>query len=80
MFLRLQRLRSYTVPPMPRSIFYLKISDKPKKGARMALIAIMAIYNIPASSAKHMLEVLSEEKINECIQEYWQREERKFNG
>lgn len=46
----------------------------------MALIAIMAIYNIPASSAKHMLEVLSEKKINECIQEYWQRAERKFNG
>ena len=45
----------------------------------MALIAIMAIYNIPAPSTKHMIETLSEEKIQECIREYWRRAERKFN-
>lgn len=45
----------------------------------MALIAIMHCYNMTSSAAKHMLETLSEEKIQECIREYWIYAKRKFD-
>lgn len=45
----------------------------------MALIAVMYCYNLTASAAKHMLETLSEERVCECINEYWYHARRKFN-
>lgn len=45
----------------------------------MALIAVMYYYNLTSSAAKHMLETLSEEKIQECIDVYWIHARRKFN-
>lgn len=45
----------------------------------MALIAVMYFYNLNASAAKHMLESLSEEKIETCINAYWEHARRKFN-
>ena len=45
----------------------------------MALIAVMYCYNLTASAAKHMLETLSEERVRECINEYWYHARRKFN-
>lgn len=45
----------------------------------MALVAVMYCYNLTASAAKHMLETLSEEKIQRCINEYWMNARRKFN-
>ena len=45
----------------------------------MALVAVMYVYNLNASAAKHMLETMDEEKIQECINEYWFQARRKFN-
>lgn len=45
----------------------------------MALIAVMYFYNMTSSAAKHMLEDLSDEKIQECIEAYWIHAGRKFN-
>ena len=45
----------------------------------MELIAIMKVYHLTASAAKHMLETLSEEKIQECIRQYWIDAKRKFD-
>ena len=45
----------------------------------MALIAVMHYYNLTSSAAKHMIETLSEEKIQECINEYWIYAKRKFD-
>lgn len=45
----------------------------------MELIAVMEVYNLTASVAKNMLEVLTEEKKAECVREYWRRAERRFN-
>ena len=46
----------------------------------MDLVAIIHYYNIPASSAKHMLETLSEEKKEEIKKAYWEYAERKFKN
>lgn len=45
----------------------------------MALVAIMHVYNLNAAAAKHMMESLSEERIKECIEEYWSYAKRRFN-
>ena len=45
----------------------------------MALIAVMYAYNLTASAAKHMVETLSEEKIQECINAYWAHARRRFD-
>ena len=45
----------------------------------MALIAVMYAYNLTSSAAKHMIETLSEEKIQECIRQYWIDAKRKFD-
>ena len=45
----------------------------------MALVAVMYVYNLNASDAKHMVETLSEEKIQECINAYWAHARRRFD-
>lgn len=45
----------------------------------MKLIAVMYAYNMNAKAAAHLLEVLSEEKINDAINLYWKHAERKQN-
>lgn len=50
-----------------------------RKEKNMALIAVMYAYNLTSSAAKHMLETLSEEKIQECISAYWIHAKRKFD-
>lgn len=43
----------------------------------MNLIAVMYAYNLNAKAAAHMLEVLSQDKINAAIELYWRHAERK---
>ena len=43
----------------------------------MDLIAIMYAYNLNAKAAAHMLEVLSQDKIDAAIELYWRHAERK---
>lgn len=45
----------------------------------MKLVAVMYAYNLTSGAAKHLLEVLSEEKIQECIELYWMHAGRKFD-
>lgn len=45
----------------------------------MKLIAVMYAYNMNAKAAAHLLEVLSEEKIDEAVSLYWRHAERKRN-
>lgn len=45
----------------------------------MALVAVMYVYNLNAAAAKHMVETLSEERIKECIDEYWEYARRKYD-
>lgn len=45
----------------------------------MELIAIMKVYHLTASAAKHMLETLSQDKIDSAVEDYWRRAERSFN-
>lgn len=46
----------------------------------MDLVAVIFYYNITASAAKHMLETLSEEKLQECREAYWAYAERRNNA
>lgn len=45
----------------------------------MNLIAVMYAYKLNAKAAAHMLEVLSQEKIDAAIDLYWRHAERKQN-
>lgn len=45
----------------------------------MRLVAVMYAYNLTSGAARHMLEVLSEEKIQECIELYWMQARRRFD-
>lgn len=45
----------------------------------MRLIAVMYAYNLTSGAAKHLLEVLSEEKIQACVDLYWMHARRRFD-
>ena len=49
------------------------------KGEIMNLIAVMYAYNLNAKAAAHLLEVLSQDKIDAAVELYWRHSERKFN-
>lgn len=46
----------------------------------MALCAVMFYYHLTPKAAVKMLETLSQDKIDECVREYWEAAERRKNA
>lgn len=52
-------------------------TTKKARNKKMGLCAVMFYYNLTPKAAAKMLEVISEEKLAECVKAYWEYHERR---